>query len=129
METCKITIPGRLPGLNDYTRACRSNPRAGAKMKRDAEQEVMYAIATERVHGLPSKLREPVVVRFRYFEANKRRDKDNIAGFAQKVVLDALVRVGLISDDGWGHVDRIEHAFDVDRERPRIEVELEEAGE
>ena len=32
-----LIIPGRLSGLNEYTKACRSNRYVGAKMKKENE--------------------------------------------------------------------------------------------
>ena len=42
-----LTIQGKLAGLNDYTRACRSNRYIGAKMKADAEAKKAEYEATQ----------------------------------------------------------------------------------
>lgn len=39
--TYKFIISGRLPGLNEYTEACRTNKHKGNKMKQDAEDTVI----------------------------------------------------------------------------------------
>ena len=39
-----FTIPGRLYGFNEYTKANRANPYAGARMKRDNQDIVCWAI-------------------------------------------------------------------------------------
>ena len=51
MRDQTIRINMRLPGLNEYTRACRSSRYAGATMKKDAERAVMaYVRAVSYTH-------------------------------------------------------------------------------
>lgn len=121
-----LTIPGRLPGLNEYTDTCRTNPRAGARMKRDAQETVMWHILSQlrRV-----KFQRPVFLLYHFYEQDRRRDKDNVSGFAHKVIQDALVAAGTLEDDGWKHVTGSLDQYDVDSENPRIVVEfIEEVG-
>ena len=125
-----FVIPGRLPGLNEYTTACRTNPHKGAKMKRDAQEFIEYAIIKAQHRGeLPRRFRTPVRLVYTFYEPNKRRDKDNIASFAHKVIQDALVHLHLLDNDGWGDVYGWTDEFGVDRRCPRIEVMIEEAGD
>lgn len=91
---CKI--PVKLPGLNEYTAACRSNAFYGAKMKRQAEDMITPFIARLPV------LKDPVTIRFVWSDKG-RRDYDNIC-FAKKFILDALVRSGKLPDDNRKHV-------------------------
>jgi hypothetical protein len=91
---CKI--PVKLPGLNEYTAACRGNAYAGAKMKKQAEASIMPFIARLPV------LRDPVTIRFVWSDKG-RRDFDNIC-FAKKFILDALVKAGKLPDDNRKHV-------------------------
>lgn len=124
----KIVIPGRLPGLNEYTAACRSHAQSGARMKREAEEVVMLAILARQARDrFPSKLREPVKLHYRFFERDKRRDQDNVSAFARKVIQDAFVLAGLLKNDGWGSIAGSDEVFEVDKASPRIEVEIEEA--
>lgn len=115
-----FTIPGRLPGLNEYTAACRANPHVGAKMKRDAEATVTACILAARVPRVGS----PYRVHLRWIEASRRRDPDNVR-FGVKFILDALVAANVVDSDGWKHVGGINDVFEVDADDPRIEVELE----
>lgn len=122
----RMTIPGRLPGLNEYTRACRAHPMAGAKMKREAQDAVLWCARAARLrpHG------GPVRVRYQFFEAPARkgarlRDKSNIASFAVKVIEDALVEAGLIPDDGWDEVADYSCEFARTAD-PRIVVTIED---
>ena len=71
----------------------------------------------------------PVFLLYRYYEKDKRRDKDNVSGFAHKVIQDALVAAGTLEDDGWKHVTGSLDQYDVDSKNPRIVVEfIEEVG-
>lgn len=112
---------GRLPNLNDYTRACRTSPHVGAQMKRDAESLVLLGI--RRAHLKPVSV--PVRFTFRWIEKNRSRDKDNIA-FARKFIFDALVSSRVIPNDGWSEVDGWTDEFGVDRNHARVEVTIEE---
>ena len=69
----------KLPSFNDYTKACRSNKYAGAKMKEQAENDIGWYIKT-----LP-KFKKPVKIVFEWVESNKKRDLDNIC-FAKKFI-------------------------------------------
>jgi len=79
----KFVIKGRLDGLNDYTAANRTNPHKGGKMKKDNETIVICAIRQQlrRLH-----IEKPVVLKFAWYEANKRRDHDNVSSFGRKVI-------------------------------------------
>lgn len=120
----KLTIPGRLPGANEYIKECRANYHAAAKMKREVETDVGYCIMSQ----LRGKRFGAVKLRFSWYEDGKKRDKDNIA-FAKKFILDALQKAGVIKGDGWNCVVGFSDEFYVDRENPRVEVEIIEVME
>lgn len=115
-----VTIPGRLAGMNEYTAAQRSSVYKGAEMKRREQKRVVLALKCAR---LP-RLNTPIWINYRYFEKDRRRDKDNIAGFAHKVIQDALVEVGALKNDGWADISGWTDSFDVDAKNPRIEIEI-----
>lgn len=136
----RFDIPGTLDGLNEYTDACRTNRHVGAKMKRDNEESVYWAI---KAAGLKP-MKPPIVVRILWVEglrsgkrAFRPRDRDNIQS-SVKFILDALraptkreammgaYRAGVIPDDDYGSVVRITHAHRLNRTHPHILVELEE---
>jgi Holliday junction resolvase RusA-like endonuclease len=117
----KFTIPGRLPGMNEYTAANRRNAYEGARMKRKAQDTAELAIKAaglKPVTGL-------VKLHYYFYEQNKRRDLDNVSGFAHKVIQDALVHRGILIDDGWDEIAGFSDDFSVDRENPRIEIVIE----
>lgn len=116
----RFTIPGRLPGMNELIAANRSNPHKGAKLKAGAQQMVGWRIPK----GL--KVKPPVKLHYCFYEQNRRRDHDNVSGFAHKVVQDALVQAKVLPDDGWNEVIGYSDDFFLDKENPRIEVEIVE---
>lgn len=123
-------VPGRLTGVNEYVRACRTSPYKAAAMKREDQDAVCRAI--KEAHLKP--FRKPVFVKYTFYEAPKRkgarlRDKSNIAGQAVKVIEDALQETGIIQDDDWDHVAGYSASFYRATDRPRIVVEIWEVDE
>lgn len=120
----KLTIPGLLPGLNEYIEAERSykGKYKASAMKKQAENVIGYMIKTQ-LRGVH--FTGPVVIKYTWVEPNRKRDKDNIA-FAKKFVQDALVRMGVLDNDGWKHIEYFTDAFAVDAKNPRVEVVIEE---
>ena len=122
----RLTIPGRLPGLNEYTEENRRHAQKGGAMKRQAQELVMWHIFSQlrRV-----KFQNPVFILFTFYEQDRRRDHDNVSSFARKVIQDALVQCGVLQGDGWGHVTGYLDVFEVDKKNPRIVVEFIEQEE
>jgi len=114
-------IPGKLPGLNEYIDASRRNRYLAAEMKKAAERKIMWAIKAQ-LHGV--RFTGPVIMRYTWYEPDRKRDKDNIA-FARKFVQDSLVSAGVLKNDGWKEIENFTDAFAVDKENPRVEVLLE----
>jgi Holliday junction resolvase RusA-like endonuclease len=119
-----LVIDGQLPNLNEYTRACRGNKFLGAKMKKNAEEWITLFIKQQLkdIH-----FEGTVELAFRWYEPNKKRDLDNIC-FAKKFILDALVCNSIIVADGWKGVIGFTDHFFVDKENPRIEVDIKKVG-
>ena len=117
----RLTIPGRLPGLNEYTTACRTNPQKGNKMKQDAQTTIMWHILAQ-LHR--KRIEKPVFLLFTFYEQDRRRDRDNVSSFARKVIQDALVKTGTLHDDGWDYVTGYLDTFKVDKANPRIVVQF-----
>lgn len=115
--TYKITIPGRLPGLNEIIEANRINRFAGAKQKKDAQKLIKLC-----ARNLPV-LTEPVKLEYLWIEQARRRDWDNIMA-GQKFVQDALVDAGKLTNDGWANIILVRHDFAVDKDNPRVEVTI-----
>lgn len=120
----KIIISGKFPGINQYVDACRRNRFMGASMKKKAQEEIEREINA----GNLSRANGFVYLRYHYFEPNQRRDLDNISGFFHKVFQDALVSCGILENDNWKCVKGFSDQFYIDKENPRIEVEILEVA-
>lgn len=117
-----LIIQGNLPNLNDYTKACRSNKFAGANMKKKVERYISQFIQ-EQLKDVS--IKGKTKLEFRWYEPNRKRDLDNIC-FAKKFLLDALVSNQVIFADSWKGVIGFTDEFFIDKQNPRIEVDIEE---
>ena len=124
--TYKLTIEGRLAGLNELIAAERRNKYAGAKIKKDSETLVRWSIR-QQLRGVKPKT--PVMLHYHFYEPNRKRDLDNVAGFAHKIIQDSLVKEGVLANDGWDYVAGFLDLFDLDKKNPRIEVVIVEPEE
>ena len=126
----KLIIQGRLDGLNDYLAAERVTCRIGGKfttkgnvMKQSTQTMIIWLIRQQLKNV---NINKQIVLKYKFFEPNKKRDLDNISAFAHKVIQDSLVLAKIISNDGWKNIKGFSDEFYVDKEKPRIEVILEE---
>lgn len=119
----KFTIDGKLPSLNEFISKNRSNPALGNKMKQENQIHVEYHIMRDlrKVH-----IDKPVYLMYTFYEPNKKRDLDNISGFAHKVIQDALVESGILHNDSWHYIVGFSDDFKIDKDKPRIEVIIRE---
>ena len=125
MKNAKLIIKGKLPGLNDLIEAERTHRQAGARLKRSAEELIRWQIKVQ----LRGQFERPVRLNYMFYEPNKKRDKDNISGFAHKVIQDSLVKERILKNDGWEYIDSYTDHFAVDKKNPRIEIIIEEIEE
>ena len=117
----KVVIPGKFPSLNDYIAKNRQSAVIGNRMKQSDQLVICsYLPKGERF--------EYINIVFDYYEPSTKRDKDNISSYFKKIFLDALVATGIIADDGWKHIADFTERFHVDKNNPRIEVEIYETG-
>lgn len=115
-----LTIPGRLPDLNDMIDAARRNKITSANMKKDNTEVVAWIAKSKRIPHF-----DRVDITITWIEPNQKRDKDNIMA-AQKFILDGLVMARVLDNDGWKQIGDILHRFKVDRMNPRIEIDIKE---
>ena len=114
----KLIIPGELVDLNTYISAERRNRYAGAKIKQE-----MTDYITLLAKRLKTEIRTPVRLVYRWYCKDKRKDKDNVA-FAKKFVQDGLVAAGVLKNDGWNDIEGFTDEFYIDKQNPRVEVEI-----
>ena len=115
----KIIIPGELPDLNTIIDKSKQHWAAYSKMKKEHTEKVELIAKNEL-----SKMNK-INLKFKWYCKNRRKDKDNII-VGQKFVLDGLVNAGIIENDGWKQIGKLEHEFERDKENPRVEVEINE---
>lgn len=58
-----------------------------------------------------------------YFKSKGRRDPDNFSG---KMILDPLVREGVLADDSFDNIELVLRKGGVDKLNPRTEIEITE---
>lgn len=119
-----LIIEGKLPSLNEHIYANRSNRYVGAKLKKDT-QRYISAFILQQLKGIS--FDNPVEINFKWYEPNRKRDLDNICA-SKKQILDALVSMKVIQTDSWRGVVGFTDKFYIDKDNPRIEVEIGEAN-
>ena len=120
MRKQKFTIEGRLDGVNELISANRKNPHEGAKEKRKQQNICIHAIRASKIRPV---LSYPVSICIKWFERNRRRDPDNIAG-AKKFIFDALQETKILKNDGFPEIEFLSDDFAIHKKFPRIEVEI-----
>ena len=113
----KLTIPGELPDLNEIIAASKSHYGAYAKLKADHTNTIM--LLTQRTKPVGR-----VFITCHWHCPNRRSDPDNVAAGGLKMILDGLVKAGVLQGDGWRHIAGFEHLFFVDKHNPRVEIFL-----
>ena len=113
----RFIIPGRLPGYNELK---AKNWQASYRLKREAMQQVILAAKAARLQLAAGK----ITFRLACYEPNFKRDEDNVLFGACKIILDALQQCGVLPNDNRRWVELSLLPVKVDREQPRVEVEL-----
>lgn len=114
-------IPGPLPGLNEIIGAANRNRHIYAKMKRELTESIALRARAARLIRP-----ERADLCFVWYERDRRRDPDNVAGGGRKFILDGLVKAGVLQGDGWRHVARWHDAFLVHSSQPGVYVTIDE---
>lgn len=66
--------------------------------------------------------RAKITLRY-YFPKRVRRDPDNYSG---KMILDGLVRCGIIQDDSFDRIELVLQCGGYDSKNPRVEIEVDD---
>lgn len=117
--TYTVTIPLKLPSLNDYVNACRSHRMAGATLKKKTEARILPYLTPLPIFS------GPIFIRCHWIDQNARRDIDNVS-FAIKFLLDALQTAGKIPNDNRQYVRGLQHSFSVNKAGYAVILEIEE---
>lgn len=121
-----LWVPGPLPGLNQLLDERARSFRRGATLwngytdlKREWEDRIKtHALA----QGFPALLEGEFA--YTFIEPNKRRDPSNVASGALKLIEDALVKAGLLKNDGWSAIKKLELWFLTDESEPGAYLEV-----
>jgi Holliday junction resolvase RusA-like endonuclease len=125
MKPFKFFIPGPLPGMNDMLN--QSRVAYGTKARRrtkwhDTRDIWLQRIGLEIMAAVPTKRIDRAFFEFTWFEKDRRRDPDNISGAGHKLIFDAMVKCGLIENDGWKQVAGYSDTFTIEKDRPGVLV-------
>lgn len=112
-----------MPGLNEILAAAKSGHGRGnayARLKKDWTERVWALAKSARLKPMVT----PVRISFLWVEKDRRRDPDNVAAGGRKLILDGLVKAGVLSDDGSHEIRSWVDTFAVHKENPGVRVEL-----
>lgn len=128
MKVQKFTVPGMTLGRNELEALARAHWSKAAKAKRDETKLVCACIRKAGIKPMETPCEVTVVFaeQVTFYKNGRRRklhDVDNrMAGV--KPVLDALVKCGIIPDDGPEHVRRVIPIVKYTCGKPYIRVAL-----
>jgi Holliday junction resolvase RusA-like endonuclease len=119
----KLTIPGRLPGMNEIIKLAKQGKghyQPYAQIKEMYETVIIIECKKQKL----TPITKQVDVSILWGCKDCKRDKDNIIA-GQKIILDSLQKAGILEGDGWKYIGNISHKFEI-VPKEFIEVELTE---
>ena len=115
----KLVIPGIPPSINEWR---NMHHHQEAKLKKEWEDIVGWEVLRQKAKP-PKPIRKAVTTYRYYFPTKHRRDPSN---YSPKWLEDGLVKAGVLEDDSFENVNlEIVHGG-VDKENPRVEIEIRE---
>lgn len=118
----RLWVPGPLPSLNDLIDAAKGSGGTGrgySSLKR-RWGDTVWALA--KVAKLkPVNYAELV---FEWREKDRRRDPDNVSSAGRKLILDGLVKAGVLTGDGWRGIYSFQDWWTVDKAAPGVLVKI-----
>ena len=124
MKGQQFSIPGTLPALNELISSAKTH-WGKYKAERDgAMAKARLIIRAAKLKPFPAKTKVWITTTF--YAPNQRKDPSNISAGYHKIVEDALQEEGILANDGYKNVAGYAERFFVDRDNPRIDVELTE---
>lgn len=118
-----LWIDGPLPGVNELIAAAKSGRGRGnayARIKAEWMQTIWDRAKSTRMKPMSGAVR----LAFLWVERDRRRDPDNVAGGGRKLILDGLVKAGVLTDDGVDEIRSWTDTFAIDKARPGVRVEI-----
>lgn len=126
-----VTVKGFKSGLNEILAGRMYDHRT--KKYRNSEKSKNDAICAKYIklskdlRGV--KIDRPVIIHYEFYCENKMHDRMNVASAFIKSFEDALQKCRVLKNDGWDDVLTPTLAFDIDKQKPRVEVTIEEVEE
>lgn len=126
-----MTVKGFKSGLNELLGGRMYDHRT--KKYRNSEKSKNDAICAKYIklskdlRGV--KIDRPVIIHYEFYCENKMHDRMNVASAFIKSFEDALQKCRVLKNDGWDDVLTPTLAFDIDKQKPRVEVTIEEVEE
>lgn len=126
-----VTVKGFKSGLNELLGGRMYDHRT--KKYRNPEKSRNDAICAKYIklskdlHGV--KIERPVIIHYSFYCENKMHDRMNVASAFIKSFEDAMQKCRIIRNDGWDDVLTPTLSFDIDKQKPRVEVTIEEVEE
>ena len=108
--------------MNEILNASNNNRHVYNQIKRN---NTTYVAVLARKQQIPLLPKSDYIIT--WICENMKRDKDNIMA-GQKFIFDGLVEAARIENDGWKQIGNVTHRFEVDKDNPRVEVEIMEVG-
>ena len=122
MNRQTLILDGELPAINEIIATTKSHWSKYSRVKK-ANTNI---VAAEALKQKLSPISNRVDIVFFHYRKNKRKDPYNVAGGAAKIILDGLVKSGVIKNDTMEFVNTLVHCFEICKQKPRIEVMLYE---
>lgn len=122
----KIIIPKNPDSINKVVKYGKRSGDVVVLKRKWEELAMIYIKKAQDEDELPEKFLGKIGIHFKLiFETQRERDGDNYTLMC-KGILDAFVQMGMIKDDNFNYVDDNGRRFDVDNERPRVEIYVTE---
>ena len=123
-----LVIHGTLPGLNQLLEANRYRGPAGRHKQRwngyaNMKRQWGDAIYWQAVQEL--KPMKAAHLHYIWIEKDRRRDPDGFTAGGRKIILDSLVRAGILPDDSMKYILSQSDVWEVDAARAGVIVRLE----
>ena len=118
MKKQTLILEGQLPAINEIIANTKKHWANYSRVKRGNTNLIAIECKSQRLEPFIN----PVGIVFNHYRPNRRKDPDNVAGGAMKVILDGLVKAEILQNDTMEYVKCLHHTFTIDKVKPRIEV-------
>lgn len=115
-----FTIIGELTSLNEYIDTERRHYQLAASLKKKETKRVAREIMLAKLKPITN---FPIHITYTWYSKDSRKDIDNIS-FSKKFINDGLVLAGIIPNDGRKQICGFAEVFLIDKENPRVEVNI-----